>query len=100
MELLFSTLIGAGIGAILRYALPGRIAYGSALLPAVGGAVTAAVWVALLWAGLTFDGGWIWFISLLAGGAVCLVLALVLPRVRKEHDSELFEKLAKAPAAV
>ena len=54
MELLFVTVIGAGIGAIIRYALPKRGSYGALLLPAIGAAVTAAVWVALVWVGWKF----------------------------------------------
>ncbi|GAA1225077.1 hypothetical protein GCM10009655_24860 [Rhodoglobus aureus] len=94
VELLFVTVIGASIAAILRYALPSRGMYGSALLPAVGAAVTATVWVALVWVGFAFDGTWIWFISLLAGGGAALTTALVLPRHREAADARAFKELA------
>jgi hypothetical protein len=96
MELLFSTIIGAGIGSLFRYILPGRSAYGSLLVPAASAAVTAVVWVVLVWAGWKFDGGWIWVVSLVAGGVAGLVLALTLPRTRQQADGELLQRLSRA----
>lgn len=93
MELLFVTVIGAGIGALLRYALPQRDTYGALLLPAIGAAVTSLVWVGLVWLGWTFDGGWIWVVSLVAGGAAALIAALVLPRRRAAHDARTLTQL-------
>ncbi|MBH0117654.1 hypothetical protein I6E52_12465 [Salinibacterium sp. NG253] len=95
MELLFVTVIGASLATIIRYLLPSRGMYGAALLPAVGAAVTATVWVALVWAGLTFDGTWIWVASLLAGIAVALVVAIRLPRHREAADVRSFEALSR-----
>ncbi len=95
MELLFVTVIGACIGAIVRYSLPKRGTYGAFLLPAAGAAVTATVWVALLWAGLRFDGTWIWVASIGAGAIVSLVIALVLPRKRIESDAAKLAQLAR-----
>jgi hypothetical protein len=94
VELLFVTVIGAAIAAILRYVLPSRGMYGSALLPAVGAAVTATAWVALVWVGLTFDGTWIWVASLLAGAGAALAAALMLPRRREAADVRAFEELS------
>ncbi|QYH36746.1 hypothetical protein [Salinibacterium sp. M195] len=94
MELLVVTVIGASIATILRYMLPSRGMYGSALLPAIGAAVTATIWVALVWAGFTFDGTWIWLISLVAGGAAALTAAILLPRHREAADARAFESLA------
>ena len=94
VELLFVTVIGASLAAILRYLLPSRGMYGSALLPAVGAAVTATVWVALVWIGLTFDGTWIWVASLLAGIGASLATALLLPRHREAADAQAFQELA------
>jgi hypothetical protein len=96
MELLFVTVIGAGIGFITRYVTRGREHYGALLLPAVAGATTAAVWVLLLWAGLTFDGGWIWVISLAAAVIVSVALALQLPRHRVKDDQLLLNRLLNA----
>jgi len=96
MELLFATVIGAILGTIVNYVVPGRQSYGSVLLPALAAAVTAAVWVALVWLGWTFDGTWIWVVSLVAGTAVSLVLALTLPKKRRIADENLQRSLSKA----
>jgi len=95
MELLFVVLISAGLGAIARYTIRGRETYGAILLPAVSAAVSAVVWVALLW-GLNwqFDGTWIWVASLVVGPLVALILAVVLPRRRREADRELLTRLS------
>ena len=96
MELLFVTVIGAGIGFVTRYTMSGREHHGALLLPAVAAATTAAVWVILLWAGLTFDGGWIWAISLAAAVAVSVALAILLPRKRVEADQRMLHRLLNA----
>ena len=98
MELLYVTVIGAGIGAIVRYAVPRRGSYGALLLPAIAAAVTSVVWVALLWLGLTFDGGWIWVASLGAAVVVSLAVALLLPRRRIESDAALLTTLSGGKA--
>jgi NADH:ubiquinone oxidoreductase subunit 6 (subunit J) len=96
VELLFVTLIGFGIGLGMRYVLPGHDTYGVVLVPAIAAAVTAIVWVGLTWLGWKFDGGWIWVVSLGAAAVVTLVLALILPRVRRTNDDELLQKLSRA----
>lgn len=95
MELLFVVVIGACIGAIVRYALPKRRTYGAFLVPAASAAVTATVWVALVWAGLTFDGTWIWVASIGAGVIVSLAIAAALPRTRIEADDAKLARLAR-----
>lgn len=94
MELLYVTVVGAAIGTLLRYVLPGRRSYGILLLPAVGAAVTSTVWVALVWLGLTFDGGWIWVISLVSGGLAALASALLLTRYRATADARYMHQLS------
>ncbi|HEY4268195.1 MAG TPA: hypothetical protein VGM94_08400 [Galbitalea sp.] len=96
MELLFVVLIAAAIALGVRYVLPGRDTYGTVLVPAIAGAVSAIVWVALTWAGWKFDGGWIWVVSLAAGAIVSIVLALIVPRRRHENDDALLQKLSRA----
>lgn len=98
MELLYVTVIGAGFGLIARYSLPSRGTYGVLLLPALSGAATAIVWVALLWAGQTFDGTWIWVASLAAAIIVAIVAALVLPRRRSNSDARLYTELSGGKA--
>jgi hypothetical protein len=94
MELFFATLIGAGIGITLRYLVPGRHTYGLAIAPAVGGAVAAIVWSGLTWAGWSFDGGWIWVVSLLAATLASLAAELIIPRVRNAADARLLHQLS------
>ncbi len=98
MELLFVTVIAAGIGAVLRYTLPDRRSYGALLLPAIAAAVTAIVWVGLVWIGWTFDGTWIWVASLAAGGIAALATALALPRRRVAEDASALAKLLGSKA--
>ncbi len=94
MELLYVTVIGAFIGLALRYIAPGRGSYGLFLLPCVGGAATAAFWAAMVWAGLKFDGGWIWVIALVGGGLVSLFAILLVVRARKLGDQRLLHTLS------
>jgi hypothetical protein len=95
VELLFVVLLGFGIGLAIRTAIPGHDTYGSALVPSIGAAVSAIVWEILTWVGWKFDGGWIWVVSLVAGGVVALVLALVIPRSRRTNDQALLQQLSK-----
>lgn len=86
MELIYVTVLGASIAVVLRYLLPGRRSYGILLMPAVGAAVTAAVWVGLLWIGWKFDGGWIWVVSLAAAAVAAILVALLVSRIRTSSD--------------
>jgi hypothetical protein len=99
MELAYVTVIGAALGALARYTLPGRRTYGLFLLPAIAAAVTAAVWVGLVWLGWTFDGGWIWVVSLVAGGVSGIVAALVIVRYRANADGRLLNHLSASGRA-
>jgi hypothetical protein len=94
VELLYVTVIGAFIGVTLRYMVPGRDAYGLFLIPGVGAAATAAIWVGLVWAGLKFDGGWIWVVSLVGGAAISLVVLLLVVRMRRLGDEQRLHTLS------
>ncbi len=94
MEIVFVTVIGAALGALVRYLVPGRRSYGIALLPAVGGAATAAVWAILVWLGWSFDGGWIWTVSIATGVVVSLLVAVLLPRARAASDARALHALS------
>ncbi len=99
MELLFVIVIAAGIGAILRYALPKRSTYGLFLIPAASAIAAAVVWVGTLWAvRWSFDGTWIWVAALGAAFTVGLTLALVLPRRRIESDAHKLHQLSGGKA--
>lgn len=99
MELLFVTVIGAAISLGMRYVVPGRQTHGLLVVPLAGAAATAAVWVICVWLGLTFDGGWIWVISLVLGPLVALAAAVVLPKRRDAADAALLERLMKPSTA-
>ncbi len=95
MELLFVTLGGLILGFLARYALPHRPTSGVLLVPAIGAAFAAALWVALTWAGLKWDAGVIWWITLGATAAVCAATALLLGRARDRHDTERLASLTR-----
>jgi len=102
MELMFVVLIAAAFGLAVRYLFRGRETYGSVLLPAVSAAAASLVWVFLLWVPrLTFDGGWIWVISLLVGPLSAAVFAVFLPRARHASDRAKLSELSggRIPAA-
>lgn len=98
MEIVYVTVVGAGIGLLLRYVLPGREVYGVALMPALGAAVTAATWAGLTWLGWKADGGWIWVAALGAATVVPLVVALVLSRRRQAADARELHVLSGGKA--
>ena len=98
MELLFVVLIAAGLGFLAHYTLPGRETRGSLLLGATAAVVASVIWVSLLWIGFTFDGGWIWVISLVAAGVAALVVAIALPPRRRANDRAMLTKLSGGKA--
>lgn len=98
MELLFVVLIAAGLGFIAHYTLPGRDTRGSLLLGSLAAVVASVIWVALLWLGFTFDGGWIWVISLVAAGVATLVAGLALPPRRRANDRAMLTRLSGGKA--
>jgi len=99
VELLFVVLGGAIIGLAGRYLLPNRHTHGSALIPAVGVAAASILWVALTWAGLKWDGGWIWWITLLGTAAIVAVADLVIGRLRSTADDRMLHSLARGAVA-
>jgi hypothetical protein len=98
MEIVYVTVVGAGIGLLLRYLLPGREVYGVALLPALGAAVTAATWAGLTWLDWKADGVWIWVAALGAATVVPLVVALVLSKRRQAADARELHVLSGGKA--
>lgn len=98
MELLFITLGGVILGLIARYALPNRDRHGVVVVPAIGAAVAAVVWGILTWAGLPWDGGWIWVISLVVTAVAVVVADVLIGRRRKESDEVRLRQLLKGGA--
>ncbi|WP_022881304.1 hypothetical protein [Gryllotalpicola ginsengisoli] len=89
MELMFIGLAGVIIGLAGRYVLPNRLRHGAALVPGVGAMAALVLWVALTWAGLKWDGGWIWWIALIGTGVVVAVVDLLVGAVRRRSDAAL-----------
>ena len=82
-----------GLGA--RYILPGRAVLGIAVLPAAGGATSAAVWAVLTWSGWPYDGTWIWVATFLIGAAAVTGTAFSFSRRRTEADERMLETLSR-----
>jgi len=93
MELLFVTLGGIVLGLIARYSLPWRQSHGLLLLPAVGGMVSAVIWVGLTWLGWAWDGGWIWWVALGGTAVVVAAAGLLIGRIRSTADERLRVRL-------
>lgn len=95
MELLFVFIAGAIIGLLARYCLPGRHTHGSMLVPALGAAFACALWAVLTWSGLAWNGGWIWWITILGTVLVTVVVDLALGRSRQRADAERLATLTR-----
>jgi len=95
MELLFITLAGAIIGLLARYTLPHRHTHGSVLVPAVGAVVAAAGWVALTWLGMKWDGGWIWWFTLIGTAVIAVAADLLLGSLRARGDEKRLHHLTR-----
>lgn len=92
---MFVALGGAILGLIVRYALPRRLTHGSVLVPAVGTGVAALVWVALTWLGWAWDGGWIWWVSLIVAGIAAVVVDILLGKRREAADLAMLHRITK-----
>jgi hypothetical protein len=87
MELLFVVLGGALLGVAARLVVPGRHSSGSVLVPAIGTAASAIVWVALTWLGMAWDGGWIWVAALACAALSAVAAAMLIARSRDRSDA-------------
>lgn len=87
MELAYVTVVGLGIGVLLRYLLPGRRMHGIALIPATGAIVAAVIWAGLTWLGFKAGEPWIWLITFAATVAITLVADVIVSRVRLAEDA-------------
>lgn len=94
MELLYIMVIGAGLGAIARYTIPGRKLHGALLQPAIGAIAPAVIWEILTWLGMPYDGGWIWVITIVGGAAIAAASGPLLARMRTRSDEEYFAELS------
>ena len=96
MELLFITLFGIAIGLLGRGVLPRRDRTGVALLPALGGASAAIVWVALTWARLKWDQPLIWILALGASARTVAGAGGLLGRSRTKADDRFIARASRA----
>ncbi len=99
MELLFAALGGALLGFIFHYALPGQETRGVVWVAGWSTCAAIVVWEALIWAGMTSGGGWIWVIDLVVAGLTAVGIARVTTVRRREHDRELLEQLFRGQPA-
>ncbi|MDN4614830.1 hypothetical protein P5G50_10225 [Leifsonia sp. F6_8S_P_1B] len=99
MELLFVALAGAILGLGARYLLPRRHTHGSVLIPVLGVAVACVLWVALTWAGLKWDGGWIWWVTIVGTAVIVAAVDLLVGRARTASDERLLHSLMKGAVA-
>ena len=95
MELLFIALGGAVLGLAARYALPGRMTHGAVLVPAIGTMVASVVWVALTWAGLAWNEGWIWWVTLGVTALASVAADMALVRTRTAGDERMLHTLMR-----
>ncbi|WP_022900639.1 hypothetical protein [Humibacter albus] len=99
MELLFITLAGAIIGLIARYTLPYRHSHGSVLIPALGAVVAAAGWVGLTWLGMKWDGGWIWWFTIIGTAVISVAVDLLIGSLRTRGDEKRLHTLTRTGLA-
>ena len=97
LSLVYVTVVGASLGVITRFLLPGRHTYGFVLLPAIGAAVSAVIWVGVQWfALLGFPLDWV---AALGGALVAsIVVALLVSRTRTESDARELHVLSGGKA--
>jgi hypothetical protein len=97
LSLVYVTVVGASLGVIARFLLPGRHTYGFVLLPAIGAAVSAAIWVGVQWFDLlNFPLDWV---AAIAGSlVVSVVVAVLVSRVRTAADARELHVLSGGKA--
>ncbi|MEO5535888.1 MAG: hypothetical protein ABIR17_12245 [Pseudolysinimonas sp.] len=87
MELAYVTVVGLGIGLLLRYLLPGRRMHGVALIPAIGAIVAALLWTGFTWLGFKAGEPWIWVITFAGTVGITLVVDVIVSRIRMAEDA-------------
>lgn len=93
MVILVAMVLGAAIGLVARYLLPGREWVGLFLNPTAAAAAAGIVWTILSLAGLGIDSGWLWIGSLLAATLVAVAIPRVLPERRRRADAAELARL-------
>ncbi|SFS15470.1 hypothetical protein SAMN04487783_2044 [Agrococcus baldri] len=91
-------VMGAAIGLLARYLLPGREWVGLFLNPLAAAAAAGLVWTIGALMGATADNGWLWLLSLLASLIVAVVIPRVLPNRRAHADERYLTELRATKA--
>lgn len=91
-------VMGAAIGLLARYLMPGREWVGLFLNPFAAAAAAGAVWILGALLGATPDNGWLWLGSLAAALVVAIVIPKVLPARRHRADEEHLAELRATKA--
>lgn len=91
-------VMGAAIGLLARYLLPGREWVGLFLNPLAAAAAAGVVWTIGALMGATVDNGWLWTSSLLASLIVAIVIPRVLPNRRAHSDERYLTELRATKA--
>lgn len=91
-------VMGAAIGLLARYLLPGRQWVGLFLNPFAAGAAAGVVWTIGALMGATADNGWLWVLSLLAALVVAMLIPRVLPNRRAHADERFLTELRATKA--
>ncbi|MGO2659656.1 hypothetical protein [Mycetocola reblochoni] len=94
MELFFVAVIGAVLGAAVRYVLPLRENYGVTVTVATGTAAATLSAAVLELAGLRWDNPLLWIIALVLSVAVPAGIALALSRRREREYAALLSTVA------
>lgn len=91
-------VMGAAIGLLARYLLPGREWMGLFLNPLAAAAAAGVVWTIGALMGANVDNGWLWVLSLLAAFIVAIVIPRVLPNRRAHADERYLTELRATKA--
>ncbi|MCH1882626.1 hypothetical protein [Agrococcus sp. ARC_14] len=86
-------VMGAAIGLLARYLLPGRQWVGLFLNPFAAAAAAGVVWTIGALMGAMPDNGWLWFGSLVAALVVALIIPRALPGRRERDDARYLAEL-------
>jgi len=87
MQILLGILIGAVVGLVVHFALPGRNGRGMVVAPIVGAAVAAVVWAGLTWLGFGIDAPWIWLAAIVIPAVVTVPVVLALAAARRRTEA-------------
>lgn len=82
-------VMGAAIGLLARYLLPGREWVGLFLNPLTAAAAAGVVWTIGALMGAAVNNGWLWLLSLLAALLVSVAIPRIL-RTRRAHADERY----------